>query len=86
MQEYTTTWGKKISTGQRYHDRRTSNRRTLEVRAIGEPWCKRPDDRDITCAVIAVDGIEIPERITTINATRLTGRDYVPVEQTGAPA
>ncbi|MGW4325416.1 hypothetical protein ACWEKR_05940 [Nocardia sp. NPDC004573] len=84
MQEYTTTKGKTIRTGQRYHDRRQSNRRTLEVRSIGEPWCGRADDRDIECAVIAVDGQAVPERITSINAIRITGRDYILIEQAGA--
>ncbi|MGY1945305.1 hypothetical protein [Nocardia asiatica] len=86
MQEYTTTKGKTIRTGQRYHDRRRSNRRTLEVRSIGEPWCGRADDRDITLAVVEVDGTAVPERITTINATRVTGRDYILIEQAGAPS
>lgn len=81
MQEYVTTKGHTIRTDTTYHDRRPTNRRTLRVDRIHEPrHANYPDDREIDCTVIAVDGESVTERATTMTARRLGGRDFVLIE------
>lgn len=81
VHEYVTTTGKAIRTGQRYHDRRTSNRRELLIGGIDEPRDpKRPDECRVYYTVVKVDGQPVPKRANDTTARRLTGRDFVLIE------
>jgi len=81
MQEYITTTGKTIRTGQRYHDRRTTNRRELLIEHIDEPLNQsRPDECRVYYTVVKVDGKPVKKRANDTTARRLTGRDFVLIE------
>ncbi|MBF6298259.1 hypothetical protein IU459_11975 [Nocardia amamiensis] len=82
MQEYITTGGKTIRTGQHYRDARATNVRTLRVDHIHEPYNPdRPDDRAIDYTVVLVDG-EPPARSRgkSMTAARLTSRNFILID------
>ncbi|MGY1896183.1 hypothetical protein [Nocardia gipuzkoensis] len=84
--EYVTTKGRTIRKGQLYRDSRTDNVRTLQVVKINDPYTtERPDERQIDCIVIRqMHGqppiTTEPMRPTSTTAKRLTGRDFVLIE------
>ncbi|WP_342800996.1 hypothetical protein [Nocardia sp. No.11] len=85
--EFTTTRGRTVRVGDRYHDAREHNRRVLKVESLGvyQPaeygGVQKPPVCSVTCSVTRPrgDGIELMKP-TTMDANRITGRDFVLIE------
>ncbi|WP_043737441.1 hypothetical protein [Nocardia asiatica] len=92
LEKYTTSKGRTVHLGDHFRDSRASNVRTLRVTAIHEPYDpNHPDERDIDCTVVLVDG-EAPDRPrdTSTTAKRITSSVFLPIpapdlEGAGAP-
>lgn len=82
--EFTTTRGRTVRVGERYHDARENNRRVLTVESLGVytppayGGIQKPPVCSVTCSVTRTRG-EVVELMkpTTMDANRLTGRDFV---------
>lgn len=84
--EFTTTKGRTVRVGDRFHDARENNRRDLVVESLGvyQPaeygGVQKPPVCSVTCKVSRRRGdvVELMKP-TTMDANRLTGRDFVRV-------
>lgn len=89
--EFTTTRGRTVRVGERYHDARENNRRVLTVESLGlytppaYGGIQKPPVCSVTCSVTRTTaaGTEIMKP-TTMDANRITGRDFVLITEGGA--